>query len=71
MLHYLLKRLFFMVPMLFGITLISFAVIHLAPGEPDIVGAEMNPKVTKEVRERIQKYLWPGQTHPRTVLDVV
>jgi peptide/nickel transport system permease protein len=54
MLHYLLKRLFFMVPMLFGITLISFAVIHLAPGEPDIVGAEMNPKVTKEVRERIR-----------------
>jgi len=53
-LRYLLKRLFFMVPMLFGITLISFAVIHLAPGEPDIVGVEMNPKVTKEVRERIR-----------------
>jgi peptide/nickel transport system permease protein len=43
-----------MIPMLFGITLISFAVIHLAPGEPDIVGTEMNPKVTKEVRERIR-----------------
>jgi len=53
-LRYLLKRMFFMVPMLFGITLISFAVIHLAPGEPDIVGSEMNPKVTKEVRERIR-----------------
>jgi peptide/nickel transport system permease protein len=54
MLHYLLKRLFFMVPMLLGISLISFLVIHLTPGEPDIVGAEMNPKVTKEVRERIR-----------------
>jgi peptide/nickel transport system permease protein len=43
-----------MIPMLFGITLISFGVIHLAPGEPDIVGVEMNPKVTKEVRERIR-----------------
>jgi peptide/nickel transport system permease protein len=54
MLHYLLKRLLFMIPMLLGITIISFAVIHLTPGEPDIVGSEMNPKVTKEVRERIR-----------------
>jgi peptide/nickel transport system permease protein len=54
MLYYLLKRLSFMVPMLLGISLISFLVIHLTPGEPDIVGAEMNPKVTKEVRERIR-----------------
>ena len=54
MLNYLLKRCFFMIPMIFGITLISFAVIHLTPGEPDVMGAEMNPKVTKEVRERIR-----------------
>ena len=70
MLQYLLKRLFFMVPMLFGITLISFVVIHLTPGEPGVIGTEMNPKVTKQVRERIrifygldqplhiQYYLW-------------
>ncbi|OPY68272.1 MAG: Nickel transport system permease protein NikB [Syntrophorhabdus sp. PtaU1.Bin002] len=70
MLRYLLKRLLFMIPMLFGITLISFALIHLTPGEPDIIGAEMNPKVTKQVREQIralygldkplhvQYYLW-------------
>ncbi|OPY65464.1 MAG: Nickel transport system permease protein NikB [Syntrophorhabdus sp. PtaU1.Bin050] len=70
MLRYLLKRLLLMIPMLFGITLISFALIHLTPGEPDIIGAEMNPKVTKQVREQIralygldkplhvQYYLW-------------
>jgi peptide/nickel transport system permease protein len=70
MLQYLLKRLLFMIPMMFGITLISFALIHLPPGEPDIIGAEMNPKVTKQVREQIralynldkplhvQYYLW-------------
>jgi len=40
--------------MIFGITLISFVIIHLPPGEPDITGGEMNPKVTKEVRERIR-----------------
>ncbi len=70
MLTYLLKRLIFMVPMLLGITIISFLIVHLPPGEPGALGLEMNPKVTKEVRERIralydldkplhvQYYLW-------------
>jgi peptide/nickel transport system permease protein len=73
MLHFFLKRLLLMVPMLLGITIISFAVIHLSPGEPGALGIEMNPKVTKEVRERIrafygldkpvyeQYYLWLGR----------
>jgi peptide/nickel transport system permease protein len=43
-----------MIPMILGITLISFVIIHLTPGEPDVMGGEMNPKVTKEVRERIR-----------------
>jgi len=59
-----------MVPMLLGITIISFVIIHLPPGEPGALGMEMNPKVTKEVRERVramydldkpipvQYYLW-------------
>ena len=29
---YIIKRIFFMIPILIGITLISFFVIHLAPG---------------------------------------
>ncbi|MCX8021546.1 MAG: ABC transporter permease [Syntrophorhabdaceae bacterium] len=56
MLRYLLKRLFFMIPMLLGITLVSFLVIHLTPGEPGVLDVEMNPKVTKEVRERIRAF---------------
>ena len=52
--RYLLKRLIILIPMLIGITIISFGVMHLAPGEPDIVGAEMNPKVTKQMREQIR-----------------
>jgi peptide/nickel transport system permease protein len=56
MLQYLAKRLFFMIPMIFGITLVSFAVIHLVPGEPGMLEAEMNPKVTKEARERIRAF---------------
>jgi peptide/nickel transport system permease protein len=54
MLVYIHKRLLFMIPMLLGITIISFAVIHLPPGEPGALGIEMNPKVTKEVRDRIR-----------------
>ena len=54
MLRYLLKRMLFMIPMLLGITVISFVIIHLPPGEPDVMGSEMNPKVTKEVREQIR-----------------
>jgi peptide/nickel transport system permease protein len=45
-----------MIPMVFGITLISFAVIHLVPGEPGALEAEMNPKITKEARERIRSF---------------
>ena len=56
MLQYLAKRLLFMVPMIFGITLVSFAVIHLVPGEPGMLEAEMNPKITKEARERIRAF---------------
>lgn len=54
MLVYILKRLAFMMPMLLGITIISFMVIHLPPGEPGGLGIEMNPKATKEVRDRIR-----------------
>jgi peptide/nickel transport system permease protein len=56
MLGYLIKRLIMMVPLLIGITLISFFVIHLAPGEPAGLQVEMAPKVTKEARERIRAY---------------
>ncbi len=56
MLRYLVKRLILMVPLLLGITLISFVVIHLAPGEPTGLQAEFNPKITKEARERLRAY---------------
>jgi len=56
MLTYILKRFAMMIPMLLGITLISFMVIKLTPGEPGALGMEMNPKVTREVRERIRTF---------------
>ncbi len=55
MIMYLAKRLLEMIPTLFGITLISFFIIHLAPGKPTDIFAELNPKITPEARERLEK----------------
>jgi peptide/nickel transport system permease protein len=51
---YLVKRLLLMVPLLLGITLVSFVVIHLAPGEPTDVQTDLNPKASAELRERLR-----------------
>ncbi len=52
---YLAKRILEMIPTLLGITLISFFIIHLAPGKPTDILTEMNPKITPEARERLEK----------------
>lgn len=53
---YIIKRLLLMAPLLLGITLITFAVIHLAPGEPVDMETAMNPKISAETRERLRKF---------------
>lgn len=53
---YLLKRILLLIPLMFGITLITFSVIHLAPGEPVEMQMAMNPKVGKEARDRLTKF---------------
>ena len=42
--------------MMLGISLITFAVIHLAPGEPVEMQMAMNPKVSKEARDRLKRF---------------
>jgi len=44
-----------MVPLIFGITLISFTVIHLAPGGPVEVETEMSLKASAQARENLKK----------------
>jgi peptide/nickel transport system permease protein len=56
MLQYLVKRLFMMIPLLIGITLITFVVIHVTPGEPVEMQVAMNPRVSAEARERLRKF---------------
>jgi peptide/nickel transport system permease protein len=55
MIRYLFKRVLEMIPTLFGITLISFLILHLAPGKPTDILTDFNPKITPEARERLEK----------------
>ncbi|MCC6315932.1 MAG: ABC transporter permease [Thermomicrobiales bacterium] len=60
---YILRRLLVMIPLLLGVTFLTFAMINLIPGSPaDIVRSD--PKIRPEARERIEKQLgldkpWP------------
>ena len=53
---YLVRRLLGMVPLFFGITLLSFAVIHLTPGDPTVMMTDLNPKISLEARKRIAEF---------------
>ncbi|MCX7627016.1 MAG: ABC transporter permease [Methylophilaceae bacterium] len=55
MTRYLLKRLFWMVPLLIGISLISFFIMHLAPGDITTTEAGFNPKASEESRQKLRK----------------
>ncbi len=55
MLRYLIKRILFMIPLLLGITIICFFVMHLAPGKPTDLQTQMNPKASAEMKERLMK----------------
>jgi peptide/nickel transport system permease protein len=55
MLHYSLKRLLLMVPILLGITLLSFTIMHMAPGGPAEAQMEFSAKASAEARERLRK----------------
>lgn len=55
MLTYIIRRILGIIPLLLGITIISFIIIHLAPGKPTTIEQSLNPKVSLEVRQRIEK----------------
>ena len=79
MLRYIAKRLISMVPLLIGITIVCFLVMHLAPGSPTDMETQMNPRASADYRQRLnamynldkplyQQYLlWVGRI---AVLDL-
>lgn len=52
---FILKKLMEITVTLLGITILSFFIIHLAPGKPTDILTDMNPKITPEARERLEK----------------
>lgn len=56
MTRYLAGRIVMLVPLMLGITLITFVVIHLAPGEPVEMQLAMNPKISAKARERMREF---------------
>ncbi|HKJ71586.1 MAG TPA: ABC transporter permease [Gammaproteobacteria bacterium] len=55
MLLYLAKRLLWMIPVLLGITVISFGVMHLAPGDITTLETSLNPRSGAEAREKLRE----------------
>ena len=56
MLGYALRRLLIAVPLLIGITFVSFLVIHLAPGEPaEIQTGDLSIQSDRQMRERLRE----------------
>ncbi len=55
MVSYIAKRLLGLIPVLFGIIVVTFFVIHLSPGKPTRLQAEMSPKITLEAREKLDR----------------
>jgi len=56
MLSYLAKRLAGFIPMLLGISFVSFMVIALAPGNPVDLMTDLNPKASPEARVKLEQY---------------
>ena len=52
---YSIKRTLLMVPILLGITLLSFGIMHMAPGGPAEAQMEFSAKASAEARERLRK----------------
>jgi peptide/nickel transport system permease protein len=55
MIKYLIKRVLWMIPMLIGISLISFFIMHLAPGDITNNEAAFNPKASEESRQKLRE----------------
>ena len=55
MLKYIIKRMIAMFPILIGITVISFFVMHLAPGDTVTIQQSLNPKYSETARDKFVK----------------
>lgn len=62
--NYLLKRFAGLIPLFFGITFLSFIVIHLAPGSPVDAQSALNPKMTIQAKQKLTELYGLNQPLP-------
>jgi peptide/nickel transport system permease protein len=58
MLHYTIRRLLIAIPTLLGITLVTFCIINLSPGDPasfQVQGIQ-DPRVSRRIYEELRRY---------------
>jgi len=55
MLNYIIRRAIYIIPLLIGITLITFFIMQLTPGKPTEIMTEMQLKVSPEAKQRLIK----------------
>jgi peptide/nickel transport system permease protein len=55
-LAYLARRTAMLIPLLLGITFVSFVVIQAAPGSPVELMIDMNPDASPELRQKLEQY---------------
>lgn len=53
MFSYFVRRILMMVPLLFGITVLTFLVMQLAPGKPTDVLTDLNVKMSAEAKQKL------------------
>ena len=61
---YVLRRLLALIPVVLWITVISFGIMHLAPGKPTDAAMQFNPKVSLEARQRMEQLYGLDQPLP-------
>ena len=54
--RFLVKRIVLMIPTLIGITIISFTVMKMAPGDPTSLMTDLNPNMNEEAVKRIRAH---------------
>ncbi len=55
MIKFILRKIVFLIPVFIGITLVTFAVTELAPGDPVDIQNSLNPKVSLETKEKLKE----------------
>src|SRR6187549_1233360 len=54
MLLYALRRLIYLLPVAFGVSLLVFGLVHMAPGDP--ISAIVPPDAPKELVDKLKEY---------------